>query len=253
MITRARPLLGTIVSIRAEASNDAVIDAFAAVERVHRLMSAHAEDSELSRINRNAHHEPVRVHAWTFAVLSCALKVSRACGGAFDVTQGRGHASHADIELLTGRRIRLRKPTRLDLGGIAKGFAVDQAVEALRRRGASSASVNAGGDLRVFGDAPQEIRVRLPGATHLELSMDKSCKCAFVPSPSYFRSLFWDPRTRRQRITDSSITVSAPSCMVADALTKVVASLGPRRDLLRQFDAHAFLLDREGNLYEASR
>ena len=253
MIARARPLLGTIVSIRADASNDAVTDAFAAVERVHRLMSAHAEDSELTRINRNANQEPIRVHPWTFAVLCCALKVSRACGGAFDVTQGHGRASYADIELLRGRRVRLRKPTRLDLGGIAKGFAVDQAIDALRRHGARSASVNAGGDLRVFGDTPQEIRVRLPGAPHLALPLDEACERAFATSASYFGSRLWDTHRRRQLITDSSITVSAPSCMVADALTKVIAALGPRRDLLRQFDAHAFLLDREGNLYEAGR
>jgi thiamine biosynthesis lipoprotein len=253
MITRARPLLGTIVSIRAEASNEAVSDAFAAVERVHRLMSAHAEDSELARINRNANHEPIRVHAWTFAVLSCALEMSRVSGGAFDVTQGHGRASYADIELLSGRKIWLRKPTRLDLGGIAKGFAVDRAVEVLRRHGARAASVNAGGDLRIFGETPRQIRVRLPGAPHLVLPLDAASERAFATSASYFGSRLWDARARRQCTTDSSITVSAPSCMVADALTKVVATLGPRRDLLGQFDAHAFLVDREGNLYEASR
>ena len=251
MIARARPFLGTIVSIRADADDDAVRCAFAAIERVHCLMNAHSDHSELARINRTAQGRPIRVHRWTYAVLSCALEVSRACGGAFDVTQGRGRAFYADIELLRGCKVRLRKPTRLDLGGIAKGFAVDQAVEVLRRRGARSGSVNAGGDLRVFGDAPQKIRVRLPGAPHLAMPLDEARERAFATSASYFGSRLWDARTRRQRTIDSSITVSAPSCMVADALTKVIAALGPRRDLLMQFDAQAFLLDRDGNLYEA--
>src|ERR671933_2863876 len=80
---RCRPLLGTFVEI--EADDGAAIDAgFAAVERVHRLMSAHEPDSDLSRINRFAHVKAVEVHGWTSIVLERALFWARESEGAFD-------------------------------------------------------------------------------------------------------------------------------------------------------------------------
>src|SRR5690349_3613722 len=87
VIRRARPLLGTLVDIRIAADGAAAagaIDAaFAAVERVHRLMSFHAADSDLSRLNRSAHERPVRVDPWTFEVLSASRCIAAATGGAF--------------------------------------------------------------------------------------------------------------------------------------------------------------------------
>ena len=251
MINRARPLLGTIVSIRADAPEAAVRAAFAAIESVHRLMSPHSEIGDLARINRQAHRRSVRVHPWTFEVLGCARAVSDASAGAFDVTLGRLGASYTDVLLLPDRRVRLRRHAQLDLGGIAKGFAVDRAVDALRRFGAQSGSVNAGGDLRVFGDLPQTVRVRLPGAPSLAARLFEVREQSLATSGSYFGSLQEDPRCGRELCSDYSVTVCAPTCVLADALTKAVAAVGPRPRLLGPFRAHAYLLDRNGGLHAA--
>ena len=251
MTSRARPLLGTIVAIRTDGTDDAVLSAFAAIERVHALMSAHSETGDLARINGEAHRRPVRVDTWTFKVLSCAVAISEASGGAFDVTLGRNGASYRDIDLLPGRRIRLRRDARLDLGGIAKGFAVDRAVDALRRGGATCGSVNAGGDVRVFGRAAQTVRVRLPSRPQLSIALPAARERAFATSAAYFGADLTDPRTGRPLRLAASVTVSASSCMLADALTKAVAGLGPLPELLARFAARAFLVDRRGMLYAA--
>src|SRR6266851_1934957 len=177
VVRRARPLLGTLVEITVGGSTPpraapAIEAAFAAVERVHRLMSFHEAASDVSRLNRCAAREPVAVDPWTFAVLRESLELSRISDGAFDVTvgselvrwellpppgeagpsKGEGAGSWADLELLPLRRVRFRRPLIIDLGGIAQGFAVDRAIEPLRTAGMPWAVVNAGGDLRVFGD-----------------------------------------------------------------------------------------------------
>ena len=249
MISRAQPWLGTLVAIRAESGAAAIGQAFAAIARVHRLMSAHSEQSDLARIGRRAHVAPVEVDAWTREVLACALEMSQASEGAFDVTLGRQGASYRDVELLAGNRVRSRKPVRLDLGGIAKGFAVDRAVCALKVGGCRSGSVNARGDLRVFGERPQPISVRLPGQPGLAASLCSESEGAFATSGSYFGSEHIDARSRRRVCDDYSITVAATECMHADALTKVVAASGPRRDLLARYRARAYLVDAEGRIH----
>src|SRR4029453_14877878 len=133
----------------------------------------------VSRLNRRAYAAPLEVDPRTFAVLRRARRISRASGGLFDCTVGgalvalglrpptvaapRGHgASWRDVELLPGCRVRFRRPLAVDLGGIAKGYAVDQAILALEGAGASAACVNAGGDLRVGGDRAWPVALRLP-------------------------------------------------------------------------------------------
>ena len=249
MISRAQPWLGTLVAIRADASARAVGDAFLAIELVHRLMNAHCDQSDLARVGQRAHAEAIEVHPWTREVLACALEISAASEGAFDVTLRRQGASYRDLELLPGNRVRSRKPVRLDLGGIAKGFAVDRAVLALKAGGCASGSVNAGGDLRVFGEQPQSVRVRLPGHPGLAASLCREREGAFATSGSYFGSEQIDARNRSRLCDDYSITVAATECMHADALTKVIAASGPQAELLARYRARAYLVDAEGRIH----
>jgi thiamine biosynthesis lipoprotein len=253
MISRAQPWLGTLVAIRADGSTMALDEAFRAVALVHRRMSAHSGDSDLARIGRDAHAEPVEVHPWTWEVLACALEMSEASEGSFDVTLRRQGASFRDLELLPENRVRSRKAVRVDLGGIAKGFAVDRAVFALKAHGCSRGSVNAGGDLRVFGDEAQEVRVRLPGTPGVAATLCRDHEAAFATSGSYFGSAQVDARSGNRLCGDYSITVAAHECMHADALTKVVAANGPRADLLARYRARAYLVDAEGRIHASRR
>ena len=251
---RAQPWLGTLVEValaRADASEPRFAAAFAAIEHVHRRMSAHDPASDLARIARFAHRRPVRVDRETAAVLRLALRLARATAGGFDATvpRSRARASRAAglqaLHLVPGRRVRTDAPLALDLGGIAKGHAVDRAVAALQRGGASAGIVNAGGDLRAFGgDHWTPVRVRMPGASTIAAPLFELRDAASATSSDAFRGsamALFDPSRRRLRSYPGSVTVVAPTCAVADALTKIVA-LRPGRAprLLSRLRAHAF-------------
>lgn len=252
MIRRARPLLGTIVSIAAEATPSRVEAAFTAVERVHALMSCHSHVSDVARINRDGHRRPVHVDPWTFRVLARALDISVRTDGAFDVVRPGTGARYTDVVLEDACQVRLRRSAAIDLGGIAKGFAVDAAIETLRASGAKAGSVNAGGDLRFFGRWPGPVRVRAPATPATAVCLPLVRHQAFATSAAYFGSRLDDPRTARASALDWSVTVAAATCLVADALTKAVALLGPVGPLLDAFDAAAFAVDSTGRLHAAA-
>jgi FAD:protein FMN transferase len=246
---RARPLLGTFVEIAVRAPNETVLRraiavGFIAVAEVQRLMNRHDPTSELSRLNREAVRSKVALHGWTLEVLRAAQKFAEESHGAFDVTTGSA-GSWRDVAIDENGRVSFRQPLTIDLGGIAKGFAVDRAVEALKKAGAISGIVNAGGDLRVFGDNSQAIQVRHPvdpgraaGTVHLR-------NRALATSASYFAPALFDRRTGQALADEISVTVAAPDCLTADALTKIALALREEaRVLLIRHGAEAFLLER---------
>jgi FAD:protein FMN transferase len=262
-VCRARPLLGTVVEIRAASSNaqpslHAVVDAaFAAIERVQRLMSYHDPGSDLSVINRNAAGTEQRVDAATYAVIESALRIAALSEGAFDPCVGErlerwGYlpASAAtadsrrefagrwqDVELLGQCRVRFARPLLLDLGGIAKGYAVDRAVQTLQAAGVEEISVNAGGDLRVAGARAHTIRLRHPLAPDLSAATLTLQDSALATSAAYYSrrrlpfgevSALLDPRSSRPYVDSGCVSVRAADCMSADALTKVVLFAAPQ-------------------------
>jgi thiamine biosynthesis lipoprotein len=134
----------------------------------------------------------------------------------------------------------------IDLGGIAKGFAVDQAIHALRRGGCTQATVNAGGDLRRFGPEPCLIHLRRRAS--LVPVAELRCGAVATSSPHGGRpghrsqqiGCIIDPRRRRPWAGGGSVMVAARSCVLADALTKLAALAGPAcQPLLARFGAQA--------------
>lgn len=209
-VERAQPWLGTLVRIRvgglATADAHRAIDAaFEEVATVHSLMSFHRPDSDISRLNAHAHRNPVAVHPWTFDVLRWALRFSQCSDGCFDVSVAsqlvdwrllpapssvtdaslpRMEGSWRDIELRPDGKVRFRRLLWIDLGGIAKGYAVDRATESLRRNGASLSVVNAGGDIRVSGSDTERIALNtgLRRAAPQEFFRSSSWKRAASPA-----------------------------------------------------------------------
>ena len=236
-VARCRPFLGTFVEISGEC--ESAIDAgFEAVARVHDLMSAHAPESDVSRINRFAHREAVAVDAWTATVLDRALFWWRHSGGLFDVVragfdairsgrlpvhenQPRPEAHSSAAILLDGGTVRLTNPAALDLGGIAKGLAVDQAVSAMKAAGAKAGFVNAGGDLAGFGPSPWPVDVRHPTLRHavarIAVSNGALATSAVLPGGEASHLPDRDPHLL-------SATVCAPLAIDADALAKLLLS-----------------------------
>ncbi len=145
----------------------------------------------------------------------------------------------------------LTRPLAITLDGIAKGYAVDQAVVALRAAGATEGLVNAGGDLRVFGDELQQIHVRHPGSPGKLIAIGSVKDAAVASSGRYFaNSCLVDPRTMRPHTTALSATVIAPDCITADALTKpcLLDRAGAKR-LVSACGARAVLLSPRQRLH----
>jgi thiamine biosynthesis lipoprotein len=245
--------MGTLVEIsvdhrRREPQLHAAIDAaFASMERVHALMSFQEPDSELSSLNRHAVRAAQEVDRHTYAVFEAALRMAASSGGAFDPSiapclEEWGLLPRAPapvdpagnwraIELLPGRRIRYAKPVRVDLGGIAKGYAVDLAVRSLQEFGLENIVVNAGGDLRVAGSHAHTVRLRHPGAPLHSAHAIDLCNAALATSADYFSrctsaggevSALVNPCGLEPYLGGRSVSVRAENCMTADALTKVV-------------------------------
>jgi thiamine biosynthesis lipoprotein len=147
---------------------------------------------------------------------------------------------------VTGSSVRLLKPACIDLGGIAKGFAVDRAVSALKAGGCSLGLVNAGGDIAGFGPQPWPIQVVQP-ESRAAIANVAVCNGAVATS-----SLLPDGTAGHLPEIDSqlaSATVCAPAAIDADALTKIVLSGSPlAARCLRLADAQAFALGRDGKI-----
>ena len=280
-IKRCQPLLGTFVEITAEGTqgetrlHSEVGKAFDLIRSVSRMMSFHDVDSDVSRLNRCAHIAPLRVHPWTRQVIESAVKLSADTEGAFDITIAprlvkwgylpRHKVCHAlseaaqwnDIELHDDGSIGFRKPLQIDLGGIAKGFAVDKAIDYLSTRGLHSAVVNAGGDLRVYGEGPHELAIRHPAAPQAEALPAVMLRPAVATSAAYFAqkrqgfakvSPIVHPRTGKPMRSNLSVSVFSPTCIQADALTKAVL-LAPQalwNRVLREANSLALFITTKG-------
>lgn len=275
-VRRARPLLGTIVEISLAGSDVNALHAsanaaFGTIASIHGLMSFQSADSDVSRLNNSAVGRAVQIDPRTWRVIQLAHEVSVASSGVFDITVGgammaRGDlpgmlrrqpdrdASFRDIELLADSRVRMRRPLAIDVGGIAKGYAVDCAVSVLREMGVDSGCVNAGGDLRVFGDETVLVEVRDPHNPEVAGARVNVQDRAFATSANYtpgmnFSSagIVLDARDGARVVDGRSASVRATNCVVADALAKCVLILGQGSGwLLRHYEADGFVLGRGG-------
>lgn len=262
---RCRPLLGTMVEITGD--DDATIAlGFERIERVHFLMSAHDPSSELSTINCLAAQLPVELDPLTVAVIRRALDWARRSGGAFDIVAAgsaalrsgkvRRHAGQPEPDpaadwtavRIDQHEVSLACPACLDLGGIAKGFAVDLAVERMIDAGASRGLVNAGGDLRGFGDEQWPVAVLDPQTRRplLATHVADQALATSAGHPSNADELNYSHLPGADGKWES-VTVRASNACDADALTKVLiagASLAAR--CLEEAGAQAVGIGRDG-------
>src|SRR5262245_58654136 len=249
------------------------------VDRIDRLMSNYKNDSELSRVNREAAKAPVKVDPELFAFIAECLRYSRESEGAFDITvgplmkawgffrgEGRmpGEAELAEARSRIGyRRVILnrkdgtiffdRAGVELDLGGIAKGYAVDRAVAVLKRHGVTSALLSAGGSTIYALGAPPgkrawEIEIQDPVepdkfATKVRLkdralSVSGSNEKFFELNGSRYSHVM-DPRTGRPVQGVLSVAVITVDGTSGDALDNVFYVLGVERGkaLVNKFSA----------------
>ncbi|HEY0857416.1 MAG TPA: FAD:protein FMN transferase [Albitalea sp.] len=278
-LRREEAIMGTAISVELwsddRAAGEAAIDAvIAEMHRIDHAMSPFKPQSELSRINRDAAAAPVRVSDEMFELLARAMVFSTLSGGAFDITYaGVGHlydyregvrpsdeaiaAARAAIgyrHLLLdpqARSVRFaRGGVRIDLGGFAKGHAVDNATAILKRHGIRHAFVSAGGDSRVIGDRrgrPWTIGIRHPRRAGEVVAVLPLEDVAISTSGDYERYFerdgvrchhVIDPKTGRSPEGVHSVTILAEDGLTTEALSKTVFVLGLEEGM-RLIESHA--------------
>lgn len=290
---REAAIMGTRIAVElwheepaaAEAAIDAVM---AEMRRVDELMSHYKPESQLSLVNREAGTRPVRVDPELAQLIARALGFSELTGGAFDISYAsvgylyeyREHRrpSEAEIEAalpgvdwrsievdLPASTVRFLKPgMRIDLGGIAKGHAVDRSIAILRARGIAHASVTAGGDSYLLGDRrgrPWVVGIRHPDDPARVIARIPLADAAISTSGDYERYFdeggvryhhIINPRTGRSATGVRSATVIAPASTLAEGLTKGAFILGPERGIAlaeSQPDTDAVIVRDDGKVF----
>ena len=278
----SRVALGTLVRIQLRCESDqiareALIRAFAAIDQVDQLMSTYREDSEMSKINRLAAQKPVEVSPETFNLLRKAIEYSRMTEGAFDITvaplvhlwrqvaredrlptrqemdQVLEKVGYEKIELSSENRTVFfaQEGVELNVDAIAKGYAVDRALNAVRRPGVRAALVDIGGEIACFGqDKPGHdwiVGIQDLFADNLENPFSQKARwrvvlrdSAIATSGNYRQyvtishkrySHIIDPRTGIPAEKLPSVTILAPRTEDADALATAISVLGPEKGL----------------------
>jgi len=295
-LKREEAIMGTAIGVElwsderaaGEAAIGAVMDE---MHRIDRSMSPHKPDSELSRINRGGGSAPVAISDEMVRLLARAAEFAQLSGGAFDITYAavgqlydyRQRIRPTDAALATARAavgyrhllldvpartVRFaRAGMRIDLGGFAKGHAVDNAAAILRRRGIRHAIVSAGGDSRVIGDRrgrpwtigvrdprrPGEVAALLP-LEDVSISTSGDYERFFDADGERFHHVI-DPATGRSPSSVHSVTVIAEDGLTTEALSKAVFVLGVDRGLRlieAQYGVDAVVVDAGGELHYSS-
>ncbi len=263
-VTRAELVMGTIARITIpDGTNDAAFEAaFAALRAVDESMSLYRSESALVRVNAHAARHPEPVDSDLFACLERALSLSAVTDGAFDVTVlpllrawgaypgldylGSGRAEAVGWEGLVldpaARAVRFqREGMGIDLGGIAKGFALDRARAVLVSGGVRRAVLDLGGNLAFLGNGPDDgwrVAVRDPATPDATLgTLTLGPNEAVSTSGNYERdfategwlapSHIYDPRTGQPVGAGLAATVWTPDAIAADALSTALIVLGP--------------------------
>lgn len=295
-LSREEAIMGTSVRVelwaRSRSAGEAAIDAvMAEMHRIDRCMSPHRPDSELSLINREAAHRAVPLSSEMARLIDRALHFSALSDGAFDITYagvGRLYDYRAGIKpsdealaaaratvgwrhLLLDREQRTLRFARegvcIDLGGFAKGHAVDTSVAILRRHGIASATVAAGGDSHVMGDRggrPWSIGIRDPrreGGLVAVLPLEDVSISTSGDYERYFEQdgvrhhHVLDPKTGRSPGAVRSVTILAGDGLTTEALSKCLFVMGLEagmRLVESQPGVDAVVVDASGVLHYSS-
>lgn len=279
----ARSKMGTSVEVQfwledAEEGARLLEAAMAEFDRIEAGMSTYSADSEITRVNADAAFGPMAISEDLYEVVARSLEVSRLSDGAFDITyESVGHLyalrdrvrpddaaiaeslpaiDHRHVVLdEAARTIAFTAPgVRINVGGIAKGWACERVVDILREAGVEHALVSAGGDTRLLGDRrgqPWLVGIRDPDDASGVVTRLALVDEAISTSGDYERYFdedgvryhhILDPATGRPTEGIRSVTVVGPDGTITDALSTTLFVLGPERgmallDGLPEYDA----------------
>jgi FAD:protein FMN transferase len=298
VVKRAQMHMGTLVTITAVARSEATAQAAAAagfseIHRLEQLLSTWIQASELSQVNASAGVKPVPVSPETMTVVQRALQAGEMTNGGFNIAIGPaveawsvidGQRIPTESELdalrplvdLQAVHVDVREQTiflekagmRIDVGGIGKGYAADQAVEAMRNAGAVAGVVALSGDIKTFGRLPGGKRfpvgIQHPREDGSVLAWIDLQDEAISTAGDYERFFerdgvryhhILDPHTLQPARSCQSVTVIAREGVWADGLDTGIFVMGPKRgmELVEQLpDVEAVIVDHEGLVHVSS-
>ncbi|MCK4822143.1 FAD:protein FMN transferase [bacterium] len=275
-------LMGTVAEITVQHKDPTVArkviqHAFDEGKRIENLLSIYKKESEISMVNLKAGLEEVKVSEDSLYVIEKALYYSELSDGVFDITVGplielwgfrngeKKVPDKTEIEKILAlvnyknlsinrekSTVKLEKPgMQIDLGGIAKGYAVDSMIGVLKRGGIKEAIVNAGGDIYALGNPAGKSRwhigIRNPRNHSGIEDVIELKNSAIVTSGDYEKFFFEggkryshiiDPRTGVPASAIRSVTVTAPTATEADALATALFVLGEEegKKLIKQLE-----------------
>jgi len=254
MIRRARPLLGTFFEISLNAPSEAIAheaieSGFEEAARLEELLSFFNPQSEITRLNSDAYQAAQQVGDDLLELLKFCNELSGHSSYIFNIVTPQTVDTMTDMILIEGRTVFFRRKIKIDLGGVAKGYIVDKAVQKVLQHSVSNVIVNAGGDLKVAVSDGIPIGIRDPRDPSQCAEAITISSGALATSGPYFSfSKLINPPTGELVNDSKSVSVIAESCMIADALTKVVAlSKNDITPLLQRYNATAIVLEVEAN------
>ncbi len=285
--------MGTVIEItligdNEEAANKASLQAFQEIKRIETLMSPWLDSSDVTRINRSAGKERVKVSPETFGVIQKAQEISELSEGGFDITIGpltelwreaRKKTIPPSIEEVKeklglvnfknigidpeGKVFLKKKGMAIDLGGIAKGYAVDRAFELVKSLGYKNLIVNAGGDLRVGGlksNQPWSIGIQNPRESQKLLARISASDTVIATSGDYEKFFIYEGKRYHHIFNPKdgfptegcqSVTIVTKDCITADGLATAVFVLGAEKgySLCQKLEGvDCIIVDKEGKI-----
>jgi len=293
---KQQAVMGTVIRVELWHENPLLaqqgIDAIMReMKRIDRLMSPYIKTSELSIVNRDAAIKPVTISDELFKLIKRSLYFSRLTSGAFDITfasvgqfynfrkkvRPSTKVIRKNLEKINFKHLILNEKNKtlffavagvkIDLGGIAKGHAVDNSIRILKQKGIKHAIVTAGGDSRIIGDRrgrPWVIGIRDPrkartmrGALPLintAVSTSGDYERYFVENGEHFHHIL-NPKTGTSARELRSVTVLAADATTTDALSTSIFILGQKKGLMlieKLANTEAILINQKNQLIFSS-
>lgn len=300
--SESRPLMGTIATITVygieEKKAKEVIDsAFKAMEKIEKLCSRFLPESDVSRINKSSGILPVPVSDETFEIVEKSIFYSKLTDGAFDITiapivelwqigkKSQRIPSDSEIadtlNLVSYKEVLLnpqrktiflkKKGMKIDLGGVAKGYANDQAISTLKKFGVKQALIDFGGQISVLGKPHNKknwrIGIQHPRELNRTIAAIEIKSGSVATSGDYMRYFtgadgiryhhIFDPKTGKPAKSGcSSVTVVAPDGITADILSTSIFVLGPNKGLAlveKLPNVECLIVKEEGGIVTSSK